>query len=295
MDDAVEIAVDAGNELGEGVVWSPDRGEVLWTDIQAKTFWSYNLASRTETATALPERLACFAPLGGTSLLAGFATGLESFDLASGRRMPIAAIEADLKTTRLNDGKLDRQGRLVFGTMDESERTPRKIGHIWSFVAGQTPRILHSGVGISNSICFSPDGRRMYFADSPDRKILCFDYDDSTGDLSNPSVFAEVQGPGYPDGSTIDSEGRLWNAEWGGGRIVCYTPRGKVDRVIELPCRQITCCAFGGPAMATLFVTSACIGLKEAARMAQPHAGALFALTPGVGGLADTPFRRDAV
>ena len=291
MEAVVEIAVDAGNVLGEGVVWSPSRGEVLWTDIQGKTFWSYDPATGLETSTPLPDRLACFAPLGGARLLAAFAPGLEIFDLASGLRTPIAAIEADLPTTRINDGKLDRQGRLVFGTMDETDRDRRKIGSIWSYAAGQAPRVLHSGVGISNSICFSPDGRRMYFADTPDRTIRCFDYDTATGDLSNPSVFVEVEGPGYPDGSTVDSEGCLWNAEWGGGRIVRYTPQGRIDRVIALPCRQITCAAFGGPDLATLFVTSASSALDAAARAAQPHAGALFAVAPGVRGLADTPFR----
>jgi L-arabinonolactonase len=126
-----EIVVDAANLLGEGVVWSPGRRQVLWTDIAGKAFWSFDPATRKAEKAALPERLACFAPLGGASILAGFASGLARFDLASGAREEIAPIEAELPTTRLNDGKLDRAGRLVFGTMDEAaERRP--LGQVWS-------------------------------------------------------------------------------------------------------------------------------------------------------------------
>ena len=117
-----EIVVDGKNELGEGVVWSSAHGEVQWTDILGRRFWTYSPSDGATRSVALPDRLACFAPLGGTSLLAGFAGGLEVFDLKSGARRPIAAIEPDRPTTRVNDGKLDRRGRLVFGTMDEDPK-----------------------------------------------------------------------------------------------------------------------------------------------------------------------------
>ncbi len=285
-----EIVIDAANELGEGVVWSPAHGEVQWTDILGRRFWAYRPADGQSRSWALPDRLACFAPLGGRSLLAGFAGGLEVFDLESGARRPIAAIERDRATTRLNDGKLDRQGRLVFGTMDEDPKGARPIGQIWSYAAGSAPCVLASGVRIANSIAFSPDGRRMYFADTPEKRICCYDYDPDRGELSGERTFATVEGPGFPDGSTVDAEGCLWNAEWGGGRVVRYTPEGRADRVVALPCAQITCCAFGGANLDRLFVTSARTGLDPAALAAQPHAGALFAFDAGVRGLLDSPF-----
>jgi sugar lactone lactonase YvrE len=99
-----------------------------------------------------------------------------------------------------------------------------------------------------------------------------------------------VSGPGYPDGSTVDADGCLWNAEWGGGRVVRYAPDGRVDRVIALPCAQVTCCAFGGDKLNQMFVTTARTGLDGAALAGQPLAGALFAIEVGVAGLADTPF-----
>jgi L-arabinonolactonase len=291
MKDRAEIVVDGKNLLGEGVIWSPTHDEVQWVDIIGKKFWTYRPATGVAGAIELPERLACFAPLGQSRILAGFASGLAYFDLATGARQMIAPIEADQPTTRLNDGKLDRQGRLVFGTMDEAETGATPIGQVWSHSSGSTPRVLFSGVRISNSIAFSPDGLRMYFADTPLRTIFCYDYDGDRGALSNRRVFVQLpSGVGSPDGSTVDSEGCLWNAEWGGGRVVRYTPDGRVDRAIPLPCSQTTCCAFGGPDLSTLFVTSAATGLNEKKRAAEPHAGALFAINVGVSGLADTPF-----
>ena len=148
----------------------------------------------------------------------------------------IAAIEADQPTTRLNDGRLDRQGRFVFGTMDEAPDGPSPLGHLWSYDGQSSPRCLLNDVRISNSIAFSPDGHLMYFADTPNRRIDVFDYDGATGTPSNRRVFVQLgSDAGYPDGSTVDSEGYLWNAEWDGGRVVRYDPKGRIDRVITLP------------------------------------------------------------
>ena len=290
MSSQAEIVVDGKNELGEGVVWSSAHGEVQWTDILGRRFWTYSPSDGAKRSVALPDRLACFAPLGGTSLLAGFAGGLEVFDLKSGARRPIAAIEPDRPTTRVNDGKLDRRGRLVFGTMDEAPSGARPIGQVYGYEGGTSPRALVSGVRIANSIAFSPDGRRMYFADTPTKIIRCYDYDLDSGDLSGERTFATVEGPGFPDGSTVDADGCLWNAEWGGGRVVRYTPDGRVDRAVALPCSQVTCCAFGGARLDRLYVTTARIGLDAAALAREPHAGALFVIDAGVTGLADTPF-----
>jgi L-arabinonolactonase len=284
-----EVVVAARNELGEGVLWSSEDYEVQWTDIFGRRFWAYRPSDGAARSVALPDRLSCFAPLGGTRLLAGFAGGLEVFDLEGGARQPIAAVEPDRPSTRVNDGKLDRRGRLVFGTMDE-QSPARPIGQIYSYGGGPAPRPLASGVRIANSIAFSPDGRRMYFADTPTKIIRVYDYDLDSGELSHERMFATLQGPGSPDGSTVDSDGCLWNAEWGGGRVVRYTPDGRVDRVVDLPCSHVTCCAFGGAKLDQLFVTTAWTGLDAAALAREPHAGALFAVDPGVQGLADTPF-----
>ena len=284
-----EIVVDAANELGEGVLWSPAHGEVQWTDIFGRRFWAHNPSDGQVRSVPLPDRLGCFAPLGGPSILAGFAGGLEMFDLESGARRMLAVIEPDRPTTRVNDGRLDRRGRLVFGTMDEDPSGARPLGQIWSFGGGRA-RVLASGVRIANSIAFSPDGRRMYFADTPEKRIRLYDYDLDSGVLLGERVFVTVEGPGFPDGSTVDAEGCLWNAEWGGGRVVRYAPDGRVLRVLPLPASQVTCCAFGGARLDRLYVTTARTGLDPDTLAAEPHAGALFAFDVGVSGLADAPF-----
>ena len=285
----VEIACDSRCELGEGVVWSARSRQAQWTDILGKAFWSFDPASGATRKIDLPDRLACFADLGGGEILAAFAGSLERYDLASGQRELISPIEADRPATRINDGKLDRQGRLVFGCMDESPDA-QPVAQVWSYAKGQTPRVLFDGVRIANSLAFSPDGRRLYFADSPTRVIWRFDYDPDEGRAFNRQVFVQLDGPGVPDGSTVDADGCLWNAEWDGGRVARYTPDGRIDREVALPCSRPTCCAFGGDDYGTLFVTSARVGLDEAALRAQPHAGATFALDVGVRGLPATPF-----
>lgn len=173
--------------------------------------------------------------------------------------------------------------------MDEDPGGARPLGQIWSF-GDRGARVLASGVRIANSIAFSPDGCRMYFADTPEKRIRIYDYDLDAGVLSGERVFVTVEGPGFPDGSTVDADGCLWNAEWGGGRVIRYAPDGRVDRVLLLPASQVTCCAFGGSGLDRLYVTTARTGLERSALASQPHAGALFAFDVGVRGLVDAPF-----
>jgi L-arabinonolactonase len=286
-----ELAHLCENELGEGIIWSSAENAILWTDILGKQFWRFDPLTRKATAQSLSERLCCFASLGEGRLLAGFASGLALYDLNSVQRELIAVLESDQPTTRLNDGKLDRQGRLVFGTMDEGPEGPKPLGHVWSYDGKTPPRILFSGVKISNSICFSPDGRLMYFADTPARRIDVFDYDGATGSPSNRRVFVELKNDaGYPDGSAIDTDGCLWNAEWDGGRVVRYDPKGRIVRVISLPVPNVTCCAFGGPKLRDLYITTARVGLTPEALAVAPLSGSLFVVPDAAQGLADKPF-----
>lgn len=285
----IEVAVAAGDVLGEGVVWSPRAGAVLWTDIVGKRLWTYDVTTQTATIAQLPDRLTCLAPMGDGALLAGFAGGLATY--SNGQSSPLFAVEADQPRTRLNDGRLDREGRFVFGTMDEGEGGPQPIAHVWRYDGTSKPQPILSEFRITNSIAFSPDGRTLYVADTPMKVIMAYDYS-IDGFASNARVFAQV-GPegGYPDGSTVDSEGYLWNCEWEGHRVVRYDPKGRVDRIIPMPVSKPTCCAFGGEDLSTLYVTSARYGMTEDQLLAEPAAGALFAIRPGVRGLADAEFR----
>lgn len=285
-----ERALAAGNALGEGIVWCPRTQALYWTDIQAATLWRHRPDSGATETWPMPERLASFALCARPDwLLLGLATRLAFLHLPSGALEPIAEVEPGLPT-RLNDGACDRQGRFVFGTLDESS-PKRPIGGFYRLGTDLTlQRLPLGGVAISNSIAFSPDGGTMYFCDSPTRRIRRCDYG-ADGTLGAPCDFVDLGDvDGEPDGSAVDAEGGLWNAQWGLGRVVRYRPDGCPDCIVEVPAMQPTRPAFGGPRLDTLYVTSARDGLSARALREDPGAGDLFAATVPVQGLPEPVF-----
>ncbi len=288
---AAEAVLQAGNVLGEGIVWCERSQALYWTDIHAATLWRHRPADGDTRTWTLPERLASFALCEAEGwLLLGLASQLAFFQLDSGELRPIASVEAGLPT-RLNDGACDRQGRFVFGTLHEPrDGAPRQaLGGFYRLHADlRLERLPLGGVAISNSLAFSPDGATMYYCDSPTRRIQCCDYGDTLGP---PRVFATLDGEdGEPDGSAVDAQGGLWNAQWGLSRVVRYFPDGRLDRIIDLPASQPTRPAFGGAALDQLYVTSARDGLSAAARAREASAGALFRIAAGVVGLPEPCF-----
>lgn len=193
---------------------------------------------------------------------------------------------------RFNDGRCDPAGRFWVGTMNNITRGPE--GRMFRLDASQGlvefPE-LAPGLRIPNSLAFSPDGRTLYFADSLDHAIRAIDYDAASGTPGSSRPFASITAPAFPDGSTVDAEGGLWNTHFHGGCLVRHRPDGTVDRVIELPVRRPTCCAFGGPGLRTLYVTTTCQHMSDGERAAEPLAGALLALDVGHHGLPEPRFR----
>ena len=287
---AMEPAVDIGNVLGEGIVWC-DRAQALyWTDIPRAVLFRWHPASDTLDSWPMPERLASFALCEDDGwLLLALASRLAFLRLADGHVAPLHHVEPGL-ATRSNDGACDRQGRFVFGTLHEPEAGAKQpVGGFWRLDAQLVLEKLElPGVAISNSIAFSPDGGTMYFCDSLSRAIHCCDYGD---ELGPPRLFAALDGEtGEPDGSCVDADGNLWNAQWGRGRVACYGPDGALRRVLPVPASQPTRPAFGGASLDTLYVTSAREGLSDATLRAEPHAGALFRARVGVQGLREPRF-----
>jgi L-arabinonolactonase len=280
----LSVLVDARNALGECVLWCERREAVFWTDILGMTLYAHDLRAGTTASWTMPERLASFAlTTDGDRLLLGLASGLAFFDLATAALAPICAVEPDL-ATRLNDGRCDRQGNFVFGTFCEDE--PRRpIGAFYRLNAEDLTleKLALPPVAIANSLCFSPDGGTLYYCDSPERVIRRCDYPS----LAHDRVFARLEGTGEPDGSCIDADGHLWNAQWGAGMLVRYAPDGGIERVVEAPARQPSCVAFGGAGLDRLFCSSATVGLDAPA----PADGALLTLAlDGVRGLPESRF-----
>ncbi|MFJ3448456.1 SMP-30/gluconolactonase/LRE family protein [Pseudomonas sichuanensis] len=246
--------------LGECPVWCERTERLFWTDIPGCELRALTLVSGEVQRWSLPEPLGSFALTADEDvLLVGLASCLGYYSLSTGRFSKIA-VTPGVPGTRINDGRCDRMGNFVFSTMDASEQM-QNIGRFHRLNAAtlETETLDLPAVAIPNSICFSPDGSTLYYADSLQGCISCCDY----ASLENQRVFTTVDGQGAPDGSCIDAQGFLWNAEWGGSRVVRYALDGRIDRVIESPCAQTTCPVLAGPGYATLYSTSARIGLDE--------------------------------
>ncbi|SMG01178.1 SMP-30/gluconolactonase/LRE family protein [Burkholderia singularis] len=282
-----DLLIDSRCALGEGATWCWRSGLLYWTDIEGRQLWRHDPSTNTSVSFPMPERLACFALCTNPRyLLLGLATHLAYFDTEHAAMTAIVDVEPGLPT-RLNDGRCDRQGRFVFGTKHDVDE-PEPIGGFYRLNADLTlERLPLPNCAISNSIAFAPDGRTMYYCDSPTRRIHACDYPT----FASNRVFVELDGAdGVPDGSTVDRDGYLWNAQWGASRVVRYAHDGSEAARIAVPTRQPSCVAFGGPRLGTLYVTSAAVGLADAARRADPHAGGVFAAQPGVYGLAEPVF-----
>jgi L-arabinonolactonase len=237
----------------------------------------------------MPERIGSFALREQGGLVVAFASGFAFLNLETGAVERLAAPEAAMPRNRFNDGKCDRRGRFWAGTMDD--RLSEHSGALYRFDPDRSCHRMDSNIGISNSLAWSPDDRRFYFADTMDRAIYVYDFDLDGGAIANKRVFCTTEGqPGSPDGSTIDAEGFLWNAQWDGWRLVRYAPDGRIDRIVELPVQKPTSCMFGGEDLSILYVTSAVWDLAGEALSAQPQAGGLFALDVGVRGLPEPRF-----
>jgi L-arabinonolactonase len=289
------LFVDCRCTLGEGIVWWAPRRALLWTDIESARLW----ISDTDGArsVALPSRLGSLAPCTSGAVLLGLEHGLFRAHLdetAPGgiRMVSLAAVEADLPATRLNDGRTDRSGNFVFGTMNQDAGNPPTGSfYQWSTRSGLR-RLDLPHVGIANSICFSPDGGTMYFCDSPRRQIMTCRYDADTAAVSAVRTFAEL-GPsdGFPDGSIVDADGWLWNAAWGAGVVRRYRPDGSIEREVIVPAKNPTCPVFAGDGLNELYITTARQEMSAEELERTPEAGGVYrAVTADVHGLPDAPF-----
>lgn len=272
-----ELVVDAKNILGESVVWCDRRQRVYWTDIEASAVWEYEPRTGATRTWPTPARVGSLAVCTGDRLLIGLEKALAYLDLTSGAVIALVDVERDVPETRVNDGRCDRAGNFVFGTMNDMH-DGRALGAFYQYSALNGLRKLEvPPVRIANSICFSPDGLVMYHCDSPAREIRRCRYDPNAATVRDDTRFTTLdEPPGDPDGSVVDAQGHVWNAEWGGGRIVRYSPRGEIDAILPLPVPNPTCIAFGGAARDELYITTSRMEMSPAQLAASPAAGGLF-------------------
>jgi L-arabinonolactonase len=300
---ALTLALAQAATLGEGLQWHVPSGRWWWTDIEGACIYAWTPGASATLQVRLPERVGCFVHGRSGALLLGMAKRLARLTLPdlqavgsiAGEPVEIAPVEPHLTTNRVNDGRCDRDGNLVFGTLDEA--SPRRpIGGFYQYsLAHGLRRLALDGVAIANSICFSPNGRRMYYCDTLIRRIMVCDYDSATVRVSEPRVFVRKDAEEcWPDGSVIDAQGCLWNAEWGHASVARYATDGRLLARYTAPVSHLSCPALGGPDGTQLLVTTAREGLSTAALMAKPLSGSLFGMAVAPGLYLPEPLFNDA-
>jgi sugar lactone lactonase YvrE len=274
------LALEHRSYLGEGVLWH--AGRWCWTDIEGSQLHDWAPGELAPRSHRLPDRLGCFAPTRSGRVLLGLAKQLSLATLsdepgAAPLLQPLVAVDAAEPRTRVNDGRTDRQGNLVFGTLNEApERRP--IGSFYQYsLRHGLRRLALPAVAIANSICFSPDGGLMYFCDTLAHRIMVCDYDAETAQVANLRVFVEIaDAHAWPDGSVVDREGCLWNAQWGAGQVLRYSPEGRELARLKLDAPHVSCPALGGGRGDVLCVTTARQDLDAEALAQWPLSGSLF-------------------
>ena len=270
-------------QLGEGPVWV-ERDRALWfVDINEQRIHRFDPASNDRRSWDSPEKVGFIFPAEGGGFVAGLQSGLYRFDETSGGFELIVAVEPDLPTNRLNDGIVDPAGRLWFGTMDGGEKA--KTGAFYCFGEGRLTRTQLDGIAITNGPAVSPDGKLLYFVDTLKGTIGVADIGDD-GLLGNPRPFVRIDPrEGHPDGPTIDGNGDLWIALYGGWEVRRYSPSGQQLEAVRFPVANITKIALGNDDLRTAYATTARQKLSPDAIAKQPLIGSLFAFPVEVAGV----------
>jgi L-arabinonolactonase len=284
--------IKVANQLGEGVQWHIDSQTIWWTDIQGYCLYSYCVAHCQVTKYLMPDRVGCFAFIENDErFIVAFAAGIALFTLSTGELTWLAQPEKHIVGNRFNDGRVDRQGRFWAGSMVEETKFSQQSAALYRMDSNQHAKKVVDGIEISNGLCWSPDGLTMYHADSPKGEIYQYDVDPVVGDVSNKRLLAKTKAGSFPDGACVDSQGYIWNAQWGGGRIVRYKPQGDIALVVDLPVSQPCCVTIGGPDLNWLIITSAKQDLSASELALEPLAGHLFIYQlQGIHGLAESRY-----
>ena len=271
------IARDGADMLGEGTIWSARDDAVYWVDILAPALNRLSLKDGAVERWAVPEPLGWVAERAGGGFIGGFKSGFAEISLDPLTITPIGDPEPDLPGNRMNDGKADAQGQIWCGTMDLAEESDS--GSLYRLTPDLVWQQMDAGYRVPNGPAFSPCGKWLYHSDTA-RRIMYRFARTAEGIADRQPFISFTDADGYPDGMTVDADGHIWVAHWGGGRISRFTPDGRLDRAIALPARQVTNICFAGPDLDRMFVSSAAIGLD-----ATPYDGGLFEVDCGGRGL----------
>lgn len=269
----VDVAVDMQAALGEGPCWDEQQELLYWVDIQGKKIHIHNPQDNSNREIQLEQQIGAFVLRAEGGAVVALQNGLYFLDLQSEQLTLITDPEEHLPQNRFNDGKCDPAGRFWVGTMGSSG-----TASLYTLYPDLELQQKETNVTISNGLAWSPDRTKMYYIDTPTKQIVAYDYDISTGAISNKQVALQIpESEGHPDGMTIDVQGNLWIAHWGGYQVSCWNPiTGEKLDTIPIPAPQVTSCTFAGEELDTLYITTARVGLDEEALTESPQAGGLF-------------------
>ncbi len=289
--ETARLIYDARAQLGEGALWDAARRLLLWVDITAGEIHFFDPLTGADRALRLGRLVGTVVPREAGGLFAALPDGVYAVDPDTGETALFAPIEARKPENRLNDGKCDPDGRFWVGSMS-LRGAPHDAALYRVERDGAVCRVLPD-VGLANGLAWSPDETTMYFIDTPTQTVWAYAYDRGTGALSGRRAAVVVPAEwGSPDGMTVDAEGMLWVAHWGGARVVRYDPRtGKALYTVHVPAQNVTSCAFGAQSLDVLYITTSRAGLDGAALARWPNAGGLFEAHPGCRGLPAYPCR----
>ncbi len=281
MEAEILETIDTSAILGEGVVWNNQTQSIWWTDIQARRLFALTWPGLALTMYETPERLCSFGFIDGDDdrIVAAFETGFALFSPHTGVVDWLDKPTQLTRGRRLNDGRVGPDGRFWAGSMIEKPDAGQSTDDtgFYCLDAGGEARLKRPGLEISNGLCWSPDGTRVYFSDSPAGEIYTAAYDSQNGRFGQSEPFATVR-DGAPDGAITDTDGHVWSAIWGGNRLTRFSPEGDISLEFELPVPQPTCPVFGGEELDLIFVTTATDGLSDEMLEAYPASGRLLIL-----------------
>ncbi|ANF96465.1 SMP-30/gluconolactonase/LRE family protein [Paenibacillus bovis] len=283
-----ELIIDARAKLGEGPSWNAEQQRLLWVDIEGYQLHIYNPVTKEDRTVNVGEHIGAVVPYTDTEVIGALFSGLYRIQLSDGSKTLIHDPEEGRPGNRFNDGKCDPVGRFLAGTM--SLNGEEKQGALYSMDTTGHVRLLLGEVSTSNGLAWSSDHRTLYYIDTPTCQITAFDYDLEDGSIANGRAVAELDdSDGYPDGMTIDEEGMLWVARWGGSRVTRIDPStGQVIGEVHVPAKCVTACTFGGADLDELYITTA----REDDEAADSPAGGVFVVRPGVKGIAAYTFNQ---
>jgi sugar lactone lactonase YvrE len=279
------VAIACGCELGEEILWDPRSGTLVWVDIENPAVWRHRPETDATRRLALDETIS-FAVLTPDPdvVLAGFRSGVALLNLETGARTSLVRPDPHPPNNRLNSGAVGPDGALWFSSMDDAETQPTGGFHRWD---GATLTDFGGSAAVTNGPVLSPDGRLVYSIDTASNVVRVHDYDGTRLGEPRPLIVFEA-GWGKPDGITVDAEGHLWICHYAGSRITRFTPDGRIERILPVPTALVTKCAFGGPDLTTLYITTCRRGRDPAI---DPMAGHVFVVETDIRGEAGRIFR----